>query len=115
MKISLALFTMVFWVFFGAMLKKFSNFLRYLILIEGLCVSLGAMIICCQGVASAHRLFIFLVLVACETSLGLSLIVGIMRNSDSGVYSLYSQCALDHKLRFKLSNFKFETILNGLV
>nr|AIM52317.1 NADH dehydrogenase subunit 4L [Crassostrea ariakensis] len=93
MKMSLALFTMVFWVFFGAMLKKFSNFLSYLILMEGLCVSLGAMMICCQGVASPHSLFIFLVLVACETSLGLSLMVGIMRNSNSGVYSLYSQCA----------------------
>lgn len=114
MKSSIALFTMVFWVVIGAILKKFSNFLRYLILIEGVCVSLGAILICCQGMASAYRLFIFLVLVACETSLGLSLIVGIMRNSDSGVYSLYSQSALDHKLRLKLSNFKFETILNWI-
>lgn len=111
-KRSIALFTMVFWVVIGAILKKFSNFLRYLILIEGVCVSLGGILICCQGMDRSHRLFVFLVLVACETSLGLSLIVGILRNSDSGVYSLYSQSALDHKLRIKLSNFKFETTHN---
>nr|YP_004300534.1 NADH dehydrogenase subunit 4L [Crassostrea nippona]ADE18732.1 NADH dehydrogenase subunit 4L [Crassostrea nippona] len=93
MKSSMALFTMVFWVVIGAMLKKFSNFLSYLILMEGACVSLGAMLICYQGMAGSHSVFIFLVLVACETSLGLSLMVGTMRNSDSGVYSLYSQSA----------------------
>nr|YP_002860233.1 NADH dehydrogenase subunit 4L [Crassostrea sikamea]ACD35446.1 NADH dehydrogenase subunit 4L [Crassostrea sikamea]AIM52382.1 NADH dehydrogenase subunit 4L [Crassostrea sikamea]AIM52395.1 NADH dehydrogenase subunit 4L [Crassostrea sikamea]AIM52408.1 NADH dehydrogenase subunit 4L [Crassostrea sikamea]AIM52421.1 NADH dehydrogenase subunit 4L [Crassostrea sikamea] len=93
MKMSMALFTMVFWVVIGAMLKKFSNFLSYLILMEGVCVSLGGMLICCQGMDSGHSLFVFLVLVACETSLGLSLMVGILRNSDSGVYSLYSQSA----------------------
>nr|AWE09679.1 NADH dehydrogenase subunit 4L [Crassostrea belcheri] len=93
MKGSIALFTMVLWVFIGAMLKKFSNFLSYIILMEGACVALGAMMICSQEVASSCSLFVFLVLVACETSLGLSLMVGVMRNSDSGVYSLYSQSA----------------------
>nr|YP_006883216.1 NADH dehydrogenase subunit 4L [Crassostrea sp. DB1]AEX37752.1 NADH dehydrogenase subunit 4L [Crassostrea sp. DB1] len=93
MKSSMALFTMVLWVVVGAMLKKFSNFLSYLILMEGVCVSLGAMLICAQEAVPSHGLFVFLVLVACETSLGLSLMVGMMRNSDSGVYSLYSQSA----------------------
>nr|YP_010826681.1 NADH dehydrogenase subunit 4L [Crassostrea talonata]ANC95455.1 NADH dehydrogenase subunit 4L [Crassostrea talonata]ANC95467.1 NADH dehydrogenase subunit 4L [Crassostrea talonata]UOU85762.1 NADH dehydrogenase subunit 4L [Crassostrea talonata] len=93
MNMSMVLFNLVLWVAVGAMLKKFSNFLSYLILIEGACVSIGGMIICAQDSAFAYSLFIFLVMVACETALGLSLMVGIMRNSSSGIYSLYSQSA----------------------
>lgn len=60
---SMVLFNLVLWVAVGAILKKFSNFLSYLILIEGACVRIGGIIICAQDSASAYRLFIFLVLV----------------------------------------------------
>lgn len=106
MDMSMALFSTVLSISVGSMLKHFSNFLSYLILIEISCVALGAVIIFAQGLASSYMLFIFLVLVACETSLGLSLMVGIIRNADSGIYSLFSQRALGHKL-IKLPNFKF--------
>nr|YP_009160550.1 NADH dehydrogenase subunit 4L [Crassostrea gasar]AKQ78441.1 NADH dehydrogenase subunit 4L [Crassostrea gasar] len=93
METSLALFSLVLCISLGSMLKHFSNFLSYLILIESTCVGLGAVLIYSQGLASSFSLFIFLVLVACETSLGYSVMVGIMRNSESGVYSLYSVSA----------------------
>ena len=75
----------------GGIIKHFSNFLSYLILVEGACVSLGAIIIQANSILPVLGLFVFLVLVASETSLGLGLIVGLMRNAESGVYSLYSQ------------------------
>ena len=91
MRLSFIIFRLVFWVIVGRLIKHFSNFLRYLILVEGACVSLGAIIIQGNRVIGITRLFVFLVLVASETSLGLGLMVGLMRNSEFGVYSLYSQ------------------------
>nr|YP_004934946.1 NADH dehydrogenase subunit 4L [Ostrea edulis]ADZ62102.1 NADH dehydrogenase subunit 4L [Ostrea edulis] len=88
---SFAMFSLVLMSMVGGMLKHFSNFLSYLILVEGACVSLGAMMIQAGSSMPVLGLFVFLVLVASETSMGLGLMVGLMRNAESGVYSLYSQ------------------------
>lgn len=90
MSSSFILYRVTVCVLVAAMLKHFSNFLRYLILVEGACVGLGAIMMYAEGYVPAYGLFIFLVLVACETSLALGLMVGIIRNPESGVYSLYS-------------------------
>nr|UDN39112.1 NADH dehydrogenase subunit 4L [Dendostrea sandvichensis] len=87
---SFSMFSLVLWTMVGSMMKHFSNFLSYLILVEGACVSLGAMMIQANNMVPMMGLFVFLVLVASETSLGLGLMVGLMRNVESGVYSLYS-------------------------
>lgn len=91
MRWSFAIFRLVLISIVGGILKHFSNFLRYLILVEGACVRLGAIIIQAGSSMPVLGLFVFLVLVASETSIGLGLIVGLIRNAESGVYSLYSQ------------------------
>lgn len=90
MRWSFRIFRLVLWTIVGRMIKHFSNFLSYLILVEGACVRLGAIIIQANNIVPIIGLFVFLVLVASETSLGLGLMVGLIRNVESGVYSLYS-------------------------
>lgn len=85
MSSSFILYRITVCVLVAAILKHFSNFLRYLILVEGACVGLGAIMMYAERYIPAYGLFVFLVLVACETSLALGLMVGIIRNPESGL------------------------------